>query len=262
MKAIYHIFIITLISILSGGCNSDMVPGKETDVSATGRFTVSVLTEEVTTEDITRGTISNMDVNRFKVSIADAKGLTLVAGKEVGTLEDNDRILPVADDYLIQVTNCMEEEAISANEGWGCIRFLASETFDIVAGSITPLELECTMANAGLMVLFDEAFTNKFPVHAATTQDIRSLVFKNDNPDKEVAYYNLSQSQGTVPLRLTGGSAGKWEDRIDKTENITITKGKITKLHVSFSENGGDINVDINTDTGMEEDINGEVTVQ
>lgn len=261
MKAIYHIFIITLISILGGGCNSDMVPSKEADASATGRFTVSVLTEEVTTEDITRGTTSNMDVNRFKVSIADAKGLTLVAGKEVGTLEDNDRILPVADDYLIQVTNCMEEEAISANDGWGCIRFLASETFDIVASSITPLELECTMANAGLMVLFDESFTNKFPVHAATTQDIRSLVFKSDNPDK-VAYYNLNQSQGTVPLRLTGGSAGKWEDRIDKTENITITKGKITKLHVSFSENGGDLNVDINTDTGKEEDINGEVTVQ
>lgn len=261
MKAIDHIFIITLISILGGGCNSDMVPGKEADASATGRFTVSVLTEEVTTEDITRGTTSNMDVNRFKVSIADAKGLTLVAGKEVGTLEDNDRILPVADDYLIQVTNCMEEEAISANEGWGCIRFLASETFDIVAGTTTPLKLECVMANAGLMVLFDESFTNKFPVHAATTQDIRSLVFKSDNPDK-VAYYNLNQCQGTVPLRLTGGSAGKWEDRIDKTENITITKGKITKLHVSFSENGGDINVDINTDTGMEEDINGEVTVQ
>lgn len=261
MKAIYHIFIITLISILGGGCNSDMVPGKEANASATGRFTVSVLTEEVTTEDITRGTTSNMDVNRFKVSIADAKGLTLVAGKEVGTLEDNDRILPVADDYLIQVTNCMEEEAISANDGWGCIRFLASEKFDIVAGSITPLELECTMANAGLMVLFDESFTNKFPVHAATTQDTRSLVFKSDNPGK-VAYYNLNQSQGTVPLRLTGGSAGKWEDRIDKTENITITKGKITKLHVSFSENGGDLNVDINTDTGKEEDINGEVTVQ
>lgn len=261
MKAIYHIFIITLISILGSACNSDMVPGKETDASATGRFTVSVLTEEITTEDITRGTTSNMDVNKFKVSIADAKGLTLISGKEVGTLEDNDRILPVADDYLIQVTNCMEEEAISANDGWGCIRFLASETFDIVASTTTPLELECTMANAGLMVLFDESFTNKFPVHAATTQDTRSLVFKSDNSDK-VAYYNLSQSQGTVPLRLTGGSAGKWEDRIDKTENITITKGKITKLHVSFSENGGDLNVDINTDTGMEEDINGDVTVQ
>ena len=261
MKAIYHIFIITLISILGGGCNSDMVPSKEADASATGRFTVSVLTEEVTTEDITRGTISNMDVNKFKVSIADAKGLTLISWKEVGTLEDNDKILPVAEDYLIQVTNCMEEEAISANDGWGCIRFLASETFDIIAGTTTTLKLECAMANAGLMVLFDESFTNKFPVHAATTQDTRSLVFKSDNPDK-VAYYNLNQSQGTVPLRLTGGSAGKWEDRIDKTENITITKGKITKLHVSFSENGGDLNVDINTDTGMEENINGDVTVQ
>lgn len=260
MKAIYHIFIITLISILGSACNSDIVPGKEADASATGRFTVSVLTEEVTTEDITRGTTSNMDVNKFKVCIADAKGLTLISGKEVGTLEDNDKILPVAEDYLIQVTNCMEEEAISANEGWGCIRFLASETFDIVAGT-TPLKLECAMANAGLMVLFDESFTNKFPVHAATTQDIRSLVFKSDNPDK-VAYYNLNQSQGTVPLRLTGGSAGKWEDRIDKTENITITKGKITKLHVSFSENGGDLNIDIKPDTGMEEGINGEVTVQ
>jgi hypothetical protein len=114
MKAIYHIFIITLISILGGGCNSDMVPSKEADASATGRFTVSVLTEEVTTEDITRGTISNMDVNKFKVSIADAKGLTLVAGKEVGTLEDNDRILPVADDYIDMITSLKREDRLPA----------------------------------------------------------------------------------------------------------------------------------------------------
>ena len=259
MKAIYYIHTVMLLLLLASCSNSDIVPAK--DASAPGRFMLSLLTEEVTTEDITRVGSFNPDVSKFMVSITDAKGLELISGMEYGTMEDHDKILPAAKDYLIEVANCTLQEAISANGGWGCIRFFVSETFDIVAGSITPLELECTMANAGLMVLFDESFANKFPVHAATTQDIRSLVFKSDNPDK-VAYYNLNQSQGTVPLRLTGGSAGKWEDRIDKTENITITKGKITKLHVSFSENGGDLNIDIIPDTGMEEDINDEVTVQ
>lgn len=248
-----------LLPLLACCSNTDIVPGN--DASATGRFMLSLLTEEVTTEDITRAGSFNPDVSKFKVSITDAKGLELVSGMEYGTMEEHDKVLPAAKDYFIEVANCTPQEAVSANEGWGTIRFMASETFDIVSEQTTPLVLECTMANAGLSVIFDESFTTKFPTYAATIQDTRNLVFKSTTADK-VAYYNLNQSQESISLRLTG-SAGGWNDRIDKTQSIPLTKGKITRLRVRFNDGtntDSDVNIDIDTDTGMGE-TDDEVTV-
>ena len=248
-----------LLQLLASCSNTDIVPGK--DASATGRFMLSLLTEEVTTEDITRAGSFNPDVSKFKVSITDAKGLELISGKEYGAMEDHDKVLPAAEDYIIEVANCSPQEAVSANEGWGTIRFMASETFDIVSEQTTPLVLECTMANAGLSVIFDESFTTKFPTYAATIQDTRNLVFKSTTADK-VAYYNISQDQESISLRLTG-SAGGWNDRIDKTQSIPLTKGKITRLRVRFNDGtstDSDVNIDIDTDTGMGE-TDDEVTV-
>ena len=248
-----------LLPLLASCSNTDIVPGN--DASATGRFMLSLLTEEVTTEDITRAGSFNPDVSKFKVSITDAKGLELISGKEYGSMEDHDKVLPAAEDYIIEVANCSPQEAVSANEGWGTIRFMASETFDIVSEQTTPLVLECTMANAGLSVIFDESFTTKFPTYAATIQDTRNLVFKSTTADK-VAYYNISQDQESISLRLTG-SAGGWNDRIDKTQSIPLTKGKITRLRVRFNDGtntDSDVNIDIETDTGMGE-TDDEVTV-
>ena len=259
MKAIHYIYTAMLLLLLASCNNTDIVLGN--DASAPGRFMLSLLTEEVTTEDITRAGSFNPDVSKFMVSITDAKGLELVSGMEYGTMEDHDKVLPAAKDYLIEVANCTPQEAVSANEGWGTIRFMASQTFDIVSEETTPLVLECTMANAGLTVIFDESFTTKFPTYAATIQDARNLVFKSTTADK-LAYYNISQDQENISLRLTG-SAGGWNDRIDKTHHITLTKGKITRLRVKFNDGSNtdsDVDIDIDTDTSMGE-TDDEVTV-
>ena len=107
------------------------------------------------------------------------------------------------------------------------------------------------MGNAGLLVVFDQTFVSKFPTYAATTQDARSLVFKAANAGS-VAYYNASTEQIYVPLRLTG-SAGGWSDRIDKVKEISLTKGKITRLTVKYDENSGDLDIEFGTDTDMGE---------
>lgn len=259
MKAIHYIHTAMLLLLLASCNSTDIVPGK--DASAPGRFMLSLLTEEVSTEEITRAGSFNPDVSKFKVSITDAKGLELISGKEYGTMEDGDKVLPAAKDYLIEVANCTPQEAVNANEGWGAIRFMASQTFDIVSEETTPLVLECTMANAGLTVIFDESFTTKFPTYAATIQDTRNLVFKSTTAYK-VAYYNISQSQENISLRLTG-SAGGWNDRLDKTQPIPLTKGKITRLRVKFNDGSNtdsDVDIDIDTDTSMGE-TDDEVTV-
>ena len=84
--------------------------------------------------------------------------------------------------------------------------------------------------------------------------------FHNTYHKYNIAYYPLDTETGSVTLRLTG-SAGGWDDRVDMTQNVSITKGKISRLTVSYDENSGDVDIEFETDTDMDESSN-DVTVQ
>lgn len=250
-----------MLSMLVGGmlvsaCSSDITDPEIQQ--GTGSFVLSILKEDVETEDITRA-YTSADVNTFKVSLLDNKGISLFSNKPYSEISDGDRTLPTAAGYQISVESCSPEESTSLNEKWGEPRFVGAATFDIVSNQVTPLTIECTMVNAGLMLIFDQTFVTKFPTHAATTQDARALVFKSKTPDN-IAYYPLDTETGSVTLRLTG-SAGGWDDRVDMTQNVSITKGKISRLTVSYDENSGDVDIEFETDTDMDESSN-DVTVQ
>ena len=244
---------------LLGSCSSE-IPTHEQG-RGEGRFLLSIITAEVSTGDITRATVFNFDTDTFKVSVTDAKGLELISKKENGQFTDADRTLPTANDYKIEVESCTESEAVAYNNAWGKERFYAQSLFDIVTDETTTLSLECTMANAGLAVIFDSSFDTKFPTHAVTTQDVRNLVFKSSD-ESAVAYYNTDQPTVVVSIRLTG-SAGGWSDRIDMTRDVILTKGKITRLRVKYNDGNntdGEANIFFETDTSMTE-TNDEVTV-
>ena len=93
------------------------------------------------------------------------------------------------------------------------------------------------MLNAGLQLVFDQTFINKFPVHAVTTQDSRALVFNAANQEN-VAYYDMSNEAQKMSLRITGSSGG-WDDRLDITREVELQKGKIVKLHITYSATSG-----------------------
>lgn len=227
--------------------------------SREGQFVLSVLTEDVETEEITRSAEYAVDVNSFLVSLRDQNGVALYSDKEYGQLTDADRTLPVGVNYQISVESCSAADAETANEGWGQARFWADNTFNIVSDNTTMLTLNCELENAGLMIVFDNSFISKFPIYAATTQDARSLVFKGTNAGS-VAFYNADAETVTIPLLLTG-SKGGWEDRINVKKDITISKGKITRLTVKYDENSGNLDIEFGTDTDMGESSD-DVTVQ
>lgn len=250
-----------MLSMLVGGmfvsaCSSDITDPEIQQ--GNGSFVLSILTEDVETEDITRA-YASADVNTFKVSLSDKNGLSLFSNKPYSEISDGDRTLPTAVGYQISVESCSLEESTTLNEKWGEPRFVGAATFDIQSNEVTPLAVECTMSNAGLMLIFDQSFVTKFPTHAATTQDARALVFKSNSPG-DIAYYPLDTETGSVTLRLTG-SAGGWSDRVDMTQNVSITKGKISRLTVSYDENSGDVDIEFETDKDMGESSD-DVTVQ
>ena len=57
-------------------------------------------------------------------------------------------------------------------------------------------------------------------------------------------------------------ASGGWEDRIDQTKTIGLTKGKITTLTVIYDDNSGRLDIEFETNTGTDTDDSNDVTVQ
>lgn len=249
MKTTY-ISILTLANIAFLACTCEDIPTDMMD--GKGTFSLSVQTGEIQTEVITRTETQNLvNVNDFKVSLKDQAGISLIQGKPYAELSDADRTLPAGEGYRIALESCTAEEAVKANNGWGTYRFTGASTFNIITDQSTDVTINCTMQNAGLQLIFDNTFITKFPTHAATTQDARALVFKSTN-SSAIAYYDVTSST-TVPISISG-SAGSWADQVNITKDITLTQGKITRLTVKYDENSGNLDIDFETDTDVDEE--------
>lgn len=201
-----------------------------------GEFSISLTAADIHTELQTRTSISGVDINNFYVSLNDAEGTPLLVSKQYGAMTSADCILPVANDYRLLVESCSEAEATTLNNGFGAYRFAGDATFNIAANEKTSVAVNCEMLNAGLQIEFDESFTAKFPIYAVTTQDTRALVFNSDNQGI-AAYYDVPDEL-VLSLRITGSSGG-WDDRLDVTRQVELQKGKIIKLHVTYSVASG-----------------------
>lgn len=261
MKKIY-LSLLTLLSgmLLTGCMNEDFSAAEK---NGKGTYALSLVREDVQDIVISRAgeqvADGSYNVNDFKVKLSDKNGISIFQGKVYSELSAADRTLPVGTGYKIMVESCSQEEALTANDGWGQMRFTGETTFEIKNNETTPLEVNCTLQNAGLMVVFDDSFTSKFPVYAATTQDTRALVFKGTTTGK-VACYNVEEENNSISLKLTG-SAGGWSDRIDIVKEVSIVKGKIMRLTVIYDDNSGDLDIEFGTDNDMT-DSDDDVTIQ
>jgi hypothetical protein len=174
----------------------------------------------------------NLDVKDFQITLAEANGTLLLDKRLLGELSEAECTLPAATGYQLKAESCTPEEAITLNERWGMAHFVATTTFDIVSNQRTPVSLTCSMDNAGVQFVFEQSFLDKFPIHAVTTQDGRSLVFNKDTHEK-IAYYPIEEDGETVRLKLTG-SAGGWSDRIEIIQDMPISRGKIYMVSVAY----------------------------
>jgi hypothetical protein len=234
---IINAFIFALGTILSlifvpTACTSEVPTA---DIQQ-GEFSISLTAADIHTELQTRTSISGVDINNFYVSLNDAEGISFMENKQFATITGANCILPAATGYELLVESCTESEATTLNNGFGAYRFVGSATFDILAGEITPVAVNCVLQNAGLQIEFDESFTAKFPIYAVTTQDTRALVFNSDNQGI-AAYYDVPDEL-VLSLRITGSSGG-WDDRLDVARQVELQKGKIIKLHVTYSVASG-----------------------
>ena len=237
MKYIHSLYILATALLLTTSCDADhttKIVGNEE-----GFFSLSLTPDEVQSEVITRASL-NLDVKNFQITLTEASGIPLLEKRLFGELTEAERTLPAATGYQLKAESCTPEEAITLNDGWGMAHFVATTTFDIVSNQHTPVSLTCSMNNVGVQFVFEQSFLDKFPIHAVTTQDGRSLVFNKDTQNK-IAYYPIAEDEAAIRLRLTG-SAGGWSDRIDIVQEMSISRGKIFIVKITYSEtNSSDI---------------------
>ena len=229
MKSYIYSFLILFVTVvLHTSCDDKLL------VQGTGYFELTLNRDDIQSEVITRA-LFDIDVNTFNVTLCEADGTSLLDGKPYGLLTEAECTLPAAVGYQLRVENCTPYESVTLNEGWGMPHFKGDTTFDIVSDQLTQVSLSCSMDNVGLQLLFSQEFLDKFPNHAVTIQDSRSLVFNHTTQEK-VAYYPVEGDAIEVELRLTG-SAGGWNDRLDYVYNLTLSKGKIYIVNVTYSDN-------------------------
>lgn len=232
IRTAYTSLAMLVAVLLHTSCNSDIMPVDA--FAGQGTFALALEVGEVQSEVVTRNPLG-LNVETFQVNLIDPDGASLIDGKKLSELTEAECTLPAGTGYQIKAESCTLDEAITLNEGWGMAHFVASTTFDIVSDQHTPVSLTCTMDNAGVQFDFDQSFLDKFPIHAVTTQDSRSLVFSKDTQDK-IAYYPIAEDEAIIAFKFTG-SAGGWSDRIDLTQEIALVRGKIYTVKVTYSEN-------------------------
>ncbi len=232
LKAICTRLFILAIVLLHTGCEGDA--NIESMSFEKGTFSIALTPGVVQSEVITRAGL-NLDVEDFQITLTEANGTLLFENRLLGELSEAECTLPAAVGYQLKAESCTPEEAITLNDRWGMAHFVGTTTFDIESNQHTSVSLTCTMDNAGVQFVFEQSFLDKFPIHAVTTQDSRSLVFNQENQDK-IAYYPVIEEGTTIRLKLTG-SAGGWSDRIEVIQEMPIQSGKIYTVNVAYNGN-------------------------
>jgi hypothetical protein len=264
MKAVKH-FHLSLISLLCAGvallasCANEMDPFASAGQKAgegTGTLEISLVGNAPT-----RATT--------KVSTEEAKKflITIFKGDEVVTpatpLEELNTRLNAGYGYSLSAQSCTEEVAESANDGFGKRRFVGkSQSFAIIAGETTKVNVPCKVANGGLSVYFDKTITDNFNSYSVTiTEGTRSIVFDASNSDKKngdviengaVAYFNIPEAGRTISYTVKAGS-------VTKTFTQEVAVAEVNRISISYKS--GSFTFEINVED-QEIFITDEVTIE
>lgn len=240
-----------LTAYLLGACSADI---PETSVPSTDD-TKQWGTLELSLGSATRATstvISKEEADNYWVTVYKGEDIS----REKTRLKDLNTRLSAGYGYVVEAESCLGPEAESANDGWGQRRYTGqSASFAIKPGETTKVGVGCTVANAGVEVVFDETMAHHFTTsyRVTITEGERTIVFDELTGGKResdvitpgsVAYYNVDEND-TRTLTYTIEAYGEGK-RLVKTDNMTLRKSKISRLTLVFVP--GTLGLDVTID--------------
>ena len=253
-KQMWFCLCMAAFIILSASCSSEkaedaIVP--ETEEKNTGNLALSLHDKSATRATTT--IISGDEADNFLITVY--KGQDII--RETIKLKYLNKKLSAGYGYTVKAENCTEHTAEDANEGWGMRRFSGlSDPFAIIAGETTKVGVYCSVANAGVEVVFDESvpqyFTDSYSV--AINEAGRTIIFdettggsyaKGNITEGEIAYFNVDED-GTRNITYKIEAYGKGM-RLVKSNTLTLGQAKIIRLKLTFVP--GTFDLEIMADT-------------
>ena len=228
-----------LTAFLLGACSADFTETTIPSIDDTEQWG----TLELSLGSATRATstvISKEEADNYWVTVYKGQDIS----REKTRLKDLNKRLSAGYGYVVEAESCLEPEAESANNGWGQRRYAGqSASFAIKPGETTKVGVGCTVANAGVEVVFDETMAHHFTTSYSVTitEGERTIVFDKLTGGKReagvitpgsVAYYNVDETDTrTLTYTIEAYGAGK---RLVKTDEMTLRKSKISRLTLVF----------------------------
>ena len=240
-----------LTAFLLGACSADITETTIPSIDDTEQWG----TLELSLGSATRATstvISKEEADNYWVTVYKGQDIS----REKTRLKDLNKRLSAGYGYIVEAESCLEPEAESANNGWGQRRYTGqSASFAIKPGETTKVGVGCTVANAGVEVVFDETMVHHFTTSYSVTitEGERTIVFDELTGGKReegvitpgsAAYYNVDETDTrTLTYTIEAYGAGK---RLVKTDNMTLRKSKISCLTLVFVP--GTLGLDVTID--------------
>ena len=242
-----------------GGTPDASAPGTENVAAdSIGYFDLTLTGERATRA--TQTVITKEEAELFLVTIY--KGSDIV--RTTTYLKDINTSLSAGYGYRVFAESVSEQTAITSNDGWGQRRYAGtSASFAIKAGEVTPVNVGCSVANAGFEVIFDESvaeyFTTSYTV--TITDGERTLVFDaasggskvdgNITPGR-VAYFNLD-AEGSHTISYTIRAVGP--KTVEKSGTIDLSKAVISRINLNYERSTFDFQVTLDEEYLFVEDI-------
>ena len=194
---------------------------------------------------------NTVDYDAFLVKIA---GETLVGnpfGQEYVYSEIPAEMLIPFGSYFFSADSCTSVEAETSNDGFGCVRYAGStQQTDIISTETVGIEIECSMANAKVTLVFDDSFLEDF---TAPKAELKMGSREIELPDPataaaKVSYFNIGQ-ENLLSYTIYGNINGR---DLSYTNAISLAPAKWAKIVIKSNHNGQiggpDIIIDSNLD--------------
>ena len=241
LKNTWYCLCMAAYLLLSASCSSEKAEDiimPDTEEKNTGNLALSLHDKSVTRATTT--VISGDEADNFLITVY--KGLDII--RETTKLKDLNKKLSAGYGYTVKAENCTELTAEEANEGWGMRRCSGmSDPFAIIAGETTKVGVYCSVANAGVEVVFYESvpqyFTDSYSV--TITEADRTIIFDETTAGSSVngsitggniAYFNVDEG-GTRNITYKIEAYGQGM-RLVKSHTLTLNQAKIIRLKLTF----------------------------
>lgn len=242
------------IALIAAACTGNDEPAQEC-----GQINLTLENSTAPEIEVNTRTITDLtetDAKDYNIQVLQDGSVKLESTNYL-TFKNTTFIFPIGSGYTVTAESCTEENAKTANDGAGQIRYFGtSDPFVIQTNEVSNVKVTCTMANAKVSIDYDEVFAQVFSGYTVTvcteSDPSREMIFDSDGKCKDThdaAFFNIDTQNPNLKCTVSGSYKGNTRTA---TQTIPLEAAKWYKLNIKTSASGR-IDMGISVDDTVEE---------